>query len=95
MDLTVAAVPSSPCHKFGPPFARTPQRPATLGSSERFADTILHLASEVCERAVHLHEQQKANDAKKAAKEARKSAKNLLAGGDGAAPKKSSMCQVL
>ena len=48
-----------------------------------------------CERAVHLHEQQKANDAKKAAKDARKSAKNLLAGGDGAAPKKSSMCQVL
>ena len=47
------------------------------------------------QRAVHLHEQQKANDAKKAAKEARKSAKNLLAGGDGAAPKKSSMCQVL
>ena len=44
---------------------------------------------------MHLHEQQKANDAKKAAKEARKSAKNLLAGGDGAAPKKSSMCQVL
>jgi Ca2+-binding EF-hand superfamily protein len=133
----------------------------SIGSSERFGDTILHLASEVdsrksqsrrsgwadakaeeeeelaqraaarchrlegarvlkkgvvktmvrtlsystmvvenaelkeCERAVHLHEQQKANDAKKAAKDARKSAKNLLAGGDGAAPKKSSMCQVL
>ena len=48
-----------------------------------------------CERAVHLHEQQKAKDAKKAANDAKKSAKNLLAGGDGAAPKKSSMCQVL
>ena len=51
-----------------------------------------------CERAVHLHEQQKAKDAKQAAKDLRRSAKDLLrkeAGGDGAAPKKSSMCQVL
>ena len=51
-----------------------------------------------CERAVHLHEQQKAKDAKKAEKDLRRSAKDLLrkeAGGDGAAPKKSSMCQVL
>ena len=47
---------------------------------------------------MHLHEQQKAKDAKKAAKDLRRSAKDLLrqeAGGDGAAPKKSSMCQVL
>ena len=51
-----------------------------------------------CERTVQMMKQKSAKDAKKAAKDLRRSAKDLLrqeAGGDGAAPKKSSMCQVL